>query len=110
MQNTKAVTVLLSYSLLMFNVTHGALTDFSEEFRNTKGQILALLNQVFNRSYYSEADYLQAWINLQVCKHINTIIYIGLKPCVVHERLGSVFRLLFSASELLGSVNPESCF
>lgn len=65
MQYTEAFTVLFSYSLLMFNVTHGALTDFSDELRNTKGQILELLNQLFNRSYYSEADYLQAWINLQ---------------------------------------------
>lgn len=75
MQCTEAFTAVLSYSLLIFNVTHGALTDFSDEFRNTKGQILALLNQLFNRSYYSEADYLQAWINYQVCEHIN-IIYI----------------------------------
>lgn len=78
MQYTEAFTVLFSYSLLMFNVTHGALTDFSDELRNTKGQILELLNQLFNRSYYSEADYLQAWINLQVCEHTHVIIYIEL--------------------------------
>ncbi|KAF5880081.1 E3 ubiquitin-protein ligase, partial [Clarias magur] len=52
--------------LLVFNVSHGALTRFSVELRNnTKGEITELLNQLFNRSYYTQADYLQAWINLQ---------------------------------------------
>lgn len=76
MQNTEALTVLLSYSLLMFSVTHGALTGFSEELHNTKGQILELFSQRFNRSYYSDADYLQAGVSFQVCEHRNTIIYI----------------------------------
>ncbi|XP_034161669.2 cathepsin O [Pangasianodon hypophthalmus] len=65
MQHNEAFTVLLSCSLLMFYVTHGVLTDFSEELHNTKGLTLQLLNHLFNQSYYTEADYLQAWINLQ---------------------------------------------
>lgn len=77
MRDSEAFTVLLSSSLLMLVVTHGAVTDFSEEIHNnSKGEILALLNELFTRSNYTEADYLQAWINFQVCGHTNTSIYI----------------------------------
>lgn len=64
-----AVPVLLFYTLLMFNVTHGDFTDFSDEFHNSKRQILEFLNQLFNRFDFTEADYLKAWTNFQVCEH-----------------------------------------
>ncbi|KAM9469800.1 cysteine proteinase B isoform 2-T2 [Clarias gariepinus] len=66
MQYTDAFTVVLSYTFLVLNVSHGAVARLSVELHNTtEGEITELLNQLFNRSYYTQADYLQAWINLQ---------------------------------------------
>lgn len=75
MQKNKAIIVLLSYSLLVFRAAHGALTGFSEEIHSPSGATPQRLIQLLNRSELTEADYLQAGINLQVCEHTNTIIY-----------------------------------
>ncbi|XP_053362089.1 cathepsin O [Clarias gariepinus] len=66
MQYTDAFTVVLSYTFLVLNVSHGVVARLSVKLHNTtEGEITELLNQLFNRSYYTQADYLQAWINLQ---------------------------------------------
>ncbi|XP_060783190.1 cathepsin O isoform X2 [Neoarius graeffei] len=65
MRKNKAIIVLLSYSLLVFRAAHGALTGFSEEIHSPSGPTPQLLIQLLNRSELTDADYLQAGINLQ---------------------------------------------
>ncbi|XP_058252375.1 cathepsin O [Hemibagrus wyckioides] len=67
MQHTQfyTFTAFLSYSFLMFKVTHGALRDFPEELLHTTGEMSGVLKPRFNQSSHTEADYLQTWINLQ---------------------------------------------
>lgn len=71
MQHTQfyTFTAFLSYSFLMFKVTHGALRDFPEELLTT-GEMSGVLKTRFN---HTEADYLQTWINIQVRVNTNTL-------------------------------------